>query len=91
MCYPTGKIGINPHKDKEMTRGTTICGWSFGSERILNMNPPGYIKTDKILISLPPGSMYEFVPPTNDHWLHCIEKSENNEKRISLTFRNYKI
>lgn len=90
MCYPTGKIGINPHKDKEMTRGTTICGWSFGSERNLIMGPPVYIKTDKISISLPPGSVYEFVPPTNDYWTHCIEKNENKDKRISLTFRNYK-
>lgn len=90
MCYPTGKIGINHHKDKEMTKGTTICGWSFCSERTLTMGHPKYIDTSNISINLPPGSMYEFVPPTNDHWTHCIEKDNTKEKRISLTFRNYK-
>ncbi|MDD4931445.1 MAG: alpha-ketoglutarate-dependent dioxygenase AlkB [Candidatus Colwellbacteria bacterium] len=89
MCYPHGGIGINPHRDKEMKKGTTICGWSFLSKRVLRMDPPRYIKTSPIQISLHPGSMYEFVPPTNDHWSHCIEKDDREGKRISLTFRNY--
>jgi alkylated DNA repair dioxygenase AlkB len=35
--YPYGNIGINPHRDKEMVPGTTICGVSLGQTRVLTM------------------------------------------------------
>jgi hypothetical protein len=89
QCYPQGKIGINPHRDKEMTRGTSICGWSFGCERMMTLSSSRLKKSIKI--SLPTGSLYVLHPPTNDYWTHCIEKCSNDLPRYSLTFRNYVI
>jgi len=86
--YPNGKVGINPHKDKEMKKGTIISGLSFGSARTLTMNPPSFIKDQPIKIDLGIGSLYVFKGSTNDYWTHCIEKSDCDIPRISLTFRN---
>lgn len=99
--YPNQKVGIKPHRDKEMVPGTKICGLSLGATRTLVMVPmrtPVGGKTHKL--PLPSGSLYIFNPPTNDYWLHSIPSegnlieeenlSENvTEARISLTYRNY--
>lgn len=87
--YPSGKVGINPHRDKEMVSGTTICGLSFGATRKLTLTPPKFFgdETDRSF-TLTPGSLYILCPPTNDKWLHSIEEDETTEPRISLTFRN---
>ncbi len=84
--YPCGKVGIKPHRDKEMTHGTSICGLSLGQTRVLSMLKYPNKKTD---INLPPGSLYVLNPPTNDYWAHSIEKDESKGVRISLTFRDY--
>lgn len=83
--YPTGKIGISPHRDKEMKRGTTIAGVSLGETRTLTMSR-GWKKHELVLT---PGSLYIMHPPTNDTWAHSIEKDESKRVRLSLTFRNY--
>jgi alkylated DNA repair dioxygenase AlkB len=83
--YPNGKIGINPHRDKEMILGTTIAGMSFGTQRTLTMQ-----RGEKnISLDLTPGSLYVMKPPTNSFWSHSIEKDNTTGVRISLTFRNY--
>jgi alkylated DNA repair dioxygenase AlkB len=87
--YPNGTVGINPHKDKEMTKGTRICGLSLGETRILNMGAPKFLDEQDEKIMLNNGSLYIFNPPTNDYWTHCIEEDETENPRISLTFRNY--
>ena len=85
--YPSGKVGIKPHRDKEMTKGTTICGVSVGETRVLTINGKKNIN-----LSLNPGSMYVFNPPTNTYNTHCIQKKDDTKgPRISLTFRNYPI
>jgi hypothetical protein len=38
QVYHTGKTGIDPHRDKEMVRGTMIAGVSLGAERRLHMS-----------------------------------------------------
>jgi alkylated DNA repair dioxygenase AlkB len=38
--YPNGRIIIPPHRDLEVTQGTSICGLSLGSLRTLNLDPP---------------------------------------------------
>ncbi len=83
--YPNGKIGINPHRDKEMKLGTTIVGLSLGETRTLSMSRNNSI----IDISLSPGSLYVFNSPTNSYWAHSIKKDETTKPRISLTFRTY--
>ncbi len=81
--YPCGKVGIKPHRDKEMTPGSVIAGLSLGRRRTLRMSYWG----ENIDISLGTGSLYVFHPPTNDHWSHSILTDETQTPRISLTFR----
>lgn len=83
--YPNGNVGINPHRDREMKYGTTICGLSLGETRTLSM----LRKEKKLSLNLNPGSLYIFNPPTNNYWAHSIEKDNTKNPRISLTFRNY--
>jgi hypothetical protein len=81
--YPCGKVGIKPHRDKEMTPGSVIAGLSLGVRRTLRMS---YNEID-IDISLGTGSLYIFYPPTNDFWTHSILTDDKETSRISLTFR----
>lgn len=88
--YPSGKVGIAPHRDREMTEGTTICGLSLGEVRTLTMTTfRRDVSKFKYELKLLNGSVYVFNPPTNDHWLHSIEKDDTILPRYSLTFRNY--
>lgn len=84
--YSSGKYGINPHRDREMTKGTKILGLSFGATRELRLSHQG----TELKLDLKSGSAYCLNPPTNDYWFHSIVPDENiTEPRISLTFRNY--
>lgn len=85
--YPTG-AGISRHKNKEMVKGTTICGLSLGAECQLVMTPPSFLKHENLNLNLPSGSLYIFSPPTNDYWMHSIVPNPHKECRYSLTFRN---
>lgn len=87
--YPSGKVGINPHRDKEMVTGTSICGISIGEKRTLSMQRIHKGINKKTDILLTNGSLYILKPPTNQYWTHCIEKDNSKNPRISLTFRNY--
>lgn len=84
--YPSGAVGINPHRDKEMVPGTSICGISLGAVRELILEN----KSRRAKITLGHGSLYVLHPPTNDYYTHSIPKDASREPRISLTFRNYK-
>lgn len=85
--YPSGKVGILPHRDREMKNGTHIAGISIGEQRILKMGAPYYSKYEDFEVPLPHGSLYIFNPPTNNHWSHCIQKDNTKKPRISITFR----
>lgn len=89
QMYPNGKVGIKPHRDKEMVPGTMICGLSIGSTRTLSMTK-GFYKEKEVEVRLNSGSLYILRPPTNDHWAHCIQPDYGDKGvRYSLTFRNY--
>lgn len=92
--YPTGNIGINPHRDKEMVLGTRICGLSLGATRTISFIKTIYrnpVPLDQVNIPLISGSLYVMNPPTNQKWLHSIVKELTvKESRISLTFRDYR-
>jgi alkylated DNA repair dioxygenase AlkB len=95
QCYANGGVGINPHRDKEMVRGTQIAGLSIGQERTIRFNRPLYYKSTEdayppINIPLPSGSLYVMKGLTNQKWLHSIVKDDSLSVRYSLTFRNYK-
>ncbi len=86
--YPSGKIGINSHRDKEMTHGTIISGVSLGSSRVLRLS--NWSQSRNHYLCCQHGSLYNLNPPTNDKWSHAIIKDESIlTPRISLTFRNY--
>ena len=85
QCYPNGNVGINPHRDKEMVKGTTIAGVSLGETRVLELQR-GMEKKEYRLNS---GSLYLLNPPTNSYWTHSIRKDATKRIRLSLTFRNY--
>ena len=91
QLYPTGKIQIKPHRDREMGPGTVICGLSLGATRVIQFaNSSYYVKNKYYDIPLPAGSLYIMNPPTNDYWSHAILKDLNiTEPRMSLTFRTY--
>ncbi len=87
QVYPSGKIGINPHRDKEMTPGSYICGISLGETRFLDIAKWG---TDSLCsVPLIDGSLYIFIPNTNNFFSHSIRKDDSKAIRLSLTFRNY--
>lgn len=82
--YPTGKVGIQPHRDREIASGTSICGLSLGATRKIQFLQ-GEVCHE---FELRPGSLYIMKPTTNDIWAHCIPKQpEVVETRLSLTFR----
>lgn len=88
--YPNGRVGISPHKDREMEPNCDIVGISLGSTRTLTLTPPYYNRINKtpVTVILNPGSMYILKPPTNRHWMHSIEKDVSiNSPRISITYR----
>jgi len=90
QCYPHGRIGINPHKDREITEGV-IAGLSLypelnkkRAERTLRFTR-GERTVDLVL---PNGSLYLMCPPTNRLWSHSIVKDPDIQRdRLSLTFR----
>ena len=65
--YPNGKHGINRHQDKEMIKGTTIAGVSFGETRTLEITD--YYKNNILNLTLNSGSLYIMHPPTNSYYL----------------------
>lgn len=86
--YPTGRIGIFPHRDREMVPGTRIAGLSLGAKRTITFSRDNHNSTK---IELEPGSLYVMKGSTNDRWAHSIVKDLTiKEGRISLTFRNYR-
>lgn len=88
QLYPNPKVGIKPHRDKEMVPGTTIAGISLGATRLLTISH-SYMK-QVFQFQLTHGSVYLLNPPTNDFNTHCIPPgTELNTDgiRISLTFR----
>jgi hypothetical protein len=87
MKYPDGSAIIKKHRDKEMTKGSQICGISLGATREFKLSPINGVGGSHRL-NLTHGSLYCLLPPTNDFWLHEILPSDTKEERYSLTFRN---
>lgn len=91
MRYPHNGIIIKPHRDKEMVRGTSICGISVGNTRRLRLTHIDRNIRDPKTFELSHGSLYCLLPPTNDKYLHEILPEDidaQNTIRYSLTFRN---
>lgn len=88
QLYNNGYVGINPHKDKEVTKGTIISSLSLGVPRTMLFTRNGYPTVE---ILLRDGDLCLIMPPTNDKWLHSIPTDPRiTGKRMSLVFRNSK-
>lgn len=91
--YPSGKVSIGPHRDKEDSLGDcpTIAGVSLGCMRDIHFEASYFMPQEmpkKIELSLDHGSIYVMYHPTNKHWTHAIPAIPRiNKSRISLTFR----
>ena len=85
QCYPSGKIGIGHHRDKEIVPGRPILGLSLGATRVLELKRKG---CDTLQLPLPSGSLYAMKGQTNNRWSHSIVKDTKvKDVRYSLTFR----
>ena len=88
--YSNGNVGINPHKDREIKEGNSICGFSFGATRTLRLGAPKFLSVEDMTLSLKPGSLYIMKGSTNKYWTHEIVKDPSiKTPRISLTFRRF--
>lgn len=88
QCYPSGRIGIGRHRDRELKAGSIICGLSLGQMRTIEFhsNSP-LVKQSTYYCNLSHGSVYMMLPYTNDYWTHSILKDDTTYPRISCTFR----
>lgn len=82
--YPSGKVGISPHRDKEVESNQWIVSLSLGATRTMRFEYRGANHD----IPLPHGSICIIYPPTNSKWAHSIPCDDTTEPRISLVFRH---
>ena len=84
--YPSGKVGINPHRDKEVKRGC-ICSISIGDTRNFTFRR----ENEKLELKLDHASLLIIRPPTNFYWTHELEPkvefSGEEKWRLSIIFR----
>ncbi len=89
--YHNGKEGMGWHRDNEkvLDSNASITSVSFGAKRFFTFK---HRKTqEKVKIQLDSGSVLLMKPPTQEHWVHSLPKSEKIKMgRINLTFRNLK-
>ncbi len=84
--YANQKVGIQPHRDKEVVGNNVITSLSVGATRIMRFERNGIIHD----IELTNGSLCVIYPPTNEKWLHSIVcEKKQLEPRVSLVFRNH--
>lgn len=86
LLYQSRKVGIKPHRDKELRKGVPIVGLSLGDTRIMRIRT----RDGDIDLTLSPGSVYVLKGETNRNCTHEILEEEvikENQERISLTFR----
>lgn len=85
QLYPTGSVGIKPHRDKEADPGTIIASLSLGETRDMRFEHGSEV----VNIPLEAGALCLIRPPTNNFWLHSIPLDETKKVRASLVFRNF--
>jgi len=101
--YRTGSDSINPHRDTSDSFGIypTIIGLSIGSERNMVIKKINYnsvninsLKYDSdttlnLDVTLQDNSLFLMAGASQKYFTHEIPKSDNNDVRYSLTFREY--
>jgi alkylated DNA repair dioxygenase AlkB len=87
--YLDGNSRMGYHSDRTdiLLPGTGVVIISLGSTRILrfrNINDRSLI----VDYTLSSGSLFYMTADIQNHWVHSIPTSDNNDSRMSLTFRN---
>lgn len=86
QLYNSGHVGIQPHKDKEVSKKSIIASVSLGITRVLMFSRCGY---RDIEIPLKNGCLCLILPPTNNFWLHSVPVHAGlTGKRMSIVFRH---
>jgi hypothetical protein len=85
--YPNGKYFISPHRDSELSFGDnpTIINLSINATRTLLFQND----KDSFSFDLESGSLFIMGGASQRKYLHSIKKSECNNVRYSLTFREF--
>jgi len=86
QIYNTGVVGIKPHRDKEMNKGSKISSISLGESRVMRFERSGF---EAINILLDKGDLCVINYPTNNFWLHSIPMDDTTNPRASLIYRNF--
>lgn len=89
--YHDGNSTMGYHSDniEILTAGTGVAIVSIGSERVLRFK--NKINKENIIdCVLGDGSLFYMDDKIQNEWLHSIPKSNTQDIRISLTFRNIK-
>jgi len=85
--YPNGQHFIAPHRDSQISFGEepTIINLSLGATRTLVFEN----NNEKFTFDLESGSLFIMGGASQKCYLHSIKKSECNDIRYSLTFREF--
>ena len=87
--YRSGTDSVAWHSDDEPELGEnpTIASVSFGQERMFHLKHK-HLKSEKLKLLLPHGSLLLMRGETQKNWLHQVPKSKREmQTRINLTFR----
>jgi hypothetical protein len=89
--YPTGEHFISPHRDSELSFGEypTIIGVSIGQSRTIKFDRVDKDKDKNFTFDLNSGSLFIMAGSSQKHFLHSIEKTDCNNVRYSMTFREF--
>ena len=89
--YPTGDNFIAPHRDSPISFGLepTILGLSIGTTRTIEFERVDKNKTKNFSFELESGSLFIMAGSSQNCFTHSINKSETQDVRYSLTFREY--
>ena len=87
--YLDGSSRMGYHSDRTdiLSPNTGVVIISLGSTRILRFRN---INDKSLIVDYPlsSGSLFYMTADVQNHWMHSIPTSDNNDSRMSLTFRN---
>jgi hypothetical protein len=89
--YPTGEHFISPHRDSELSFGIypTIIGLSVGQNRTIKFDRVDKDKNKNFTFNLNSGSLFIMAGSSQKYFLHSIDKTDCNNVRYSMTFREF--
>lgn len=81
-------VGYHSDNEKELGQTPTIASLSFGDTRTFVFKPRQKRRHEPVRLALEGGSLLLMKGPTQQNWLHAIEKQARScGPRVNLTFR----